>query len=182
MAERAQVTSVEAIEAFRAQLILFVSKARPTLEEISSELLRTRLWLQNDQRHHWDNELKQRTKKQERAQSELFGARISPLAEVNAAQQMAVRRAQQAVRDAESKIALLKKWDRDLEDRSEPYIKQVNQLHDYLTTEMPRAVAHLTEIIKTLEAYSDVLRPGPAAPSSASPPPAGKESQGEAQS
>src|ERR1051326_5682638 len=48
MPERAQVTSVEAIEAFRASLILFLSKARPTLEEVSGDVLRTKLWLQHD--------------------------------------------------------------------------------------------------------------------------------------
>ena len=40
MAERAQVTSVEAIESFRASLIVFLSKVRPTLEEVSDEVMR----------------------------------------------------------------------------------------------------------------------------------------------
>ena len=35
MADRAQVTSVEAIEAFRSALIVYLSKARPALEEIA---------------------------------------------------------------------------------------------------------------------------------------------------
>jgi len=160
MAERAQVTSVEAIEAFRSHLILFLSKARPSLEEVSSDVLRTRLWIQNDQRRYWENELRIRGKKLERAKGELFGARLSVLEEADAAKQMMVRRAQEAVHEAEGKLAALKKWDRELENRSEPYVKQVNQLHDYLTTDMSRAVAYLSEVIKSLEAYAEVLRPG----------------------
>ena len=48
MPERAHVTSLEALESFRASLILYVSKARPTLEEVSADVVRTRLWLEND--------------------------------------------------------------------------------------------------------------------------------------
>ena len=54
MAEHAQVTSVEAIESFRASLLVFLSKVRPTLEEVSDEVLRLQFWLQNDQRRHWE--------------------------------------------------------------------------------------------------------------------------------
>ena len=56
MATQAKITSVEAIELFRAALIVFTSQARPALEEVSSEMTRTRLWLENDQRRFWENE------------------------------------------------------------------------------------------------------------------------------
>src|SRR5437762_9047551 len=122
MTERAQITSVEAIESFRSGLIVYLSKARPTLEEISSEVVRTRLWLE-ERRRHWSNELRGRHKKLERAQAELFSAMLSNLQDVSAAQQMAVRRARAAVAEAEKKIAAIRKWDRDIENRSEPLIK-----------------------------------------------------------
>src|SRR5258706_9323552 len=111
MAEQAKVTSVEAIEAFRAELILYLSKARPALEEVTSEVMRTRQWLTNDQQRFWQHELKARQKKLERAQAELFSAMMSKLSEASAAQQMAVRKAQEAVREAEAKLGMLKRWD-----------------------------------------------------------------------
>ena len=165
MAERAQVTSVEAIESFRASLILFLSKARPTLEEISSDLLRTRLWLQNDQRSHWENQLRLRGRMLEQAQSELFGARLSKIQTATAAQYMAVTRARNAVREAETKLRLLKKWDRELEHRSEPLMKQVEQLHGFLAADMGKAVAYLAQVVRTLDAYAGVAAPGGAATS-----------------
>ena len=160
MPERAQVTSVEAIEAFRASLILFLSKARPTLEEVSGDVLRTKLWLQHDQRDYWEKQMKLRSRELERAQSELFSARISQLQVVNAAQELALHRAQRSVREAESKLRLLKKWDRELENRTDPLVKQVEQLHGFLTTEMVRANALLVEMVRTLEAYSQVAPSG----------------------
>src|SRR2546427_787527 len=112
MAEQAQVTSVEALESFRASLILFLSKARPTLEEVSNEVLRTRLWLQNDQRNYWERQMRLRARELERAKQELFSARLSKLQKATAAQEMALHRAQSAVAEAEEKQRLLKKGDR----------------------------------------------------------------------
>ena len=73
---------------------------------------------------------------------------------------MAVQRAERAVREAEAKLALLKKWDRELENRTDPLVKQVTQLHGFLTTDMGRAVAYLAQVVKALEAYADVAAPG----------------------
>jgi hypothetical protein len=169
MAERAQVTSVEAVEAFRASLILYLSRARPALDEVSSDILRTRQWLQHDQRKHWENELRKRSRKLEQAQAELFSARVSTLTEATSTQQMAVRKALQAVREAEEKLSLLKKWDRELDNRSEPLLKQVEQLHGFLTSDMTKAVAYLANMVKTLEAYAGVMPAGSAGPAPAPP-------------
>jgi len=86
----------------------------------------------------------------------LFNARLSNLPHSTAFQFMAVQRAERAVREAEAKMSSIKKWDRDLENQSEPLLKQANQLQTFLTAEMPRAVAHLAQVVKTLEAYADV--------------------------
>ena len=63
-------------------------------------------------------------------------------------------------REAEAKLAVLKKWDRELENRTDPLVKQVTQLHGFLTTDMGRAVAYLAQVVKALEAYADVATPG----------------------
>ena len=147
MADRAQVTSVEAIEAFRSALIIYMSKARPALEEMANEVLRARQWLQNDQRRQWEGEMKMRAKKLERAKAELFSVSMSKMQEVSSAQQLLVHRAEQACDEAQKKMAMLKKWDRELENRSEPLVKQVDQFQSFVTTEMPRAIAYLTQVV-----------------------------------
>jgi hypothetical protein len=159
MPQQAQVTSVEAIEAFRSRLILYLNQARPAVEEVSNDVLRTRLWVQNDQRQHWERELRNRGKKLEQVRNELFSARLSPLQAASSVEQLAVQRAEAAVREAEARLAVLKKWGRELENRSEPLLKQVDALHNFLTTEIPRAVVQLAQVVKTLESYADV--PGP---------------------
>jgi hypothetical protein len=159
MAGQAQITSVEAIEAFRANLILFISQARPALEEVSSDILRTRMWLENEQRRFWETELRNRNKKLEMAQAELMTARLSQFQESTSLQQMAVRRARQAVQLAEDKLKALKRWSRDLENRSAPLLKEVEQLHGFMTSDLPKAIAQLVQIVRTLDAYADTAAP-----------------------
>jgi len=160
MAERAQVTSFEAVESFRADLIVFLSRARAVLEEASDDVLRTRLWVQNDQRRLWEGETRVRGRKLEEARAELFNAQLSQFQESTALQMMAVQRAERAAREAEAKMAVLKKWNRELENRTDPLVKQVTQLHGFLTIDMGRAVAYLVQVVKALEAYADVASPG----------------------
>ena len=68
MPDRAHVTSVDALEAFRSNLIVYLSKARPTLEEVSAEVQRMRSWLEDEQRTYWENELRRRSRALEEAQ------------------------------------------------------------------------------------------------------------------
>jgi hypothetical protein len=161
MAEQAQVTSVEAIESFRASLILFLSKVRPTLEEVSDEVMRLQAWIQNDQRRFWESELRKRGLKLEEAKQELFNAALSQLQQATALQLMAVQRAQRAVREAEDKLDTVKKWERALEDRTAPLVKQVEEFHGFLITEMGKAIAQLVQIVKTLDTYTKVGKPSP---------------------
>jgi len=162
MAERAQVTSVEAIQSFRGSLILYLSKARPALEEVSNEVLRTRTWLQNDQRRNWEHQFKIRSRKLEEAQQALFSAMVSQLQSVTAEQQRLVHQAKHAVEEVDNKLKSLKQWDRELENRSAPLLKQVEQLHGFLTSDMVKAVAYLAQVVKALDAYAGVALPGAA--------------------
>src|SRR2546426_7749217 len=166
MPQRAHVTSVEALETFRSSLIVYVSKARPTLEEVSADVLRTRLWLQNEQRTHWEGQVRRRAKELEQAQAALFSARLSNLREETAAEQMAFHRAKRLLDEAESKLRTLKQWNREFDNRVDPLLKQTEKLHTVLSNEMVQAMAYLTEAINTLAAYSE-SGPPPAPVSSA---------------
>jgi hypothetical protein len=163
MPGQAQITSVAALEAFRSDLIIFLTQMQPVLDEVGSEVVRTKYWLQNDQRQAWENQARQRRRRFEDAQAELFNSKLSRLQETSSLQQMMTQRAQQAVRETVQKLASLKKWDRELESHAEPLIKQVDQLQSFLANDMARAVTYLTQIIQTLEAYTEVLPPSPPA-------------------
>ena len=161
MPGQAQVTSVEAIESFRAELVVCLAQMKPVLDEVASEVQHTRSWLTDDRRRFWQQELRVRGRRLEDARQELFNASISQMGDAKSFQQMAVQRAQREVRAAEDRLAVIKKWDRDLDDRSAPLVKQMEQLHGFLGVEMARAVAYLDQALKALDAYQNAA-PRPA--------------------
>lgn len=163
MADKVHVTSVDALESFRANLILYVSRARPTVEEVSSDVLRIRLWLQNDQRLHWEGQLRRRTKELEQAQAALSGARLSDLRGDKTVEQNAVRKAKAALEEAEAKLKRLKQWNREFDTQVQPLVKQLEKLHTVLSNDMLLANAYLTKAIHTLAAYAEMAPPSVAA-------------------
>jgi hypothetical protein len=155
---------VEAVESFRASLIVFLKSARATLEEACDEILRARAWVQDDRRPHWLNEMRIRGRKLEEARAELFSARLSQFQESTALRLMAVQRAERAIREGEVRLLVIKKWSRELENQTDPLLKQLNQLQGFLTSDMGRAVTYLAQVVKTLDAYASVAAPVASSP------------------
>jgi len=164
MPQKANVTEIDALESFRARLLVYVFKARPTLEEVSADVLRLRLWLEGQQRTHWENEFRKRTRRLEEAQQALFGAKLSNLRKESAAEVNAVHRARRDLDEAEHKLRVLKQWARDFESRVEPMVKQMEKLHTILANDMIQAAAFLDQAVKTLDAYAGTVVPSAAVP------------------
>jgi hypothetical protein len=162
MPDRAHVTSVDALEAFRSSLIVYLSKARPTLEEVSTDVQRMRSWLEGEQRMYWENEMRRRSRALQEAQAALFSSKLSLMRETSAAEQMDVQRTKRALAEAEGKLRVVKQWNRVFDNRVDPLVKQMEKLQTVLAHDMVQAVAFLAQAITTLRAYAE-LAPGAAA-------------------
>jgi hypothetical protein len=156
MPERAHVSSVEALKAFRTNLIVYVSKARPTVDEVNSEIVRTKDWLEREQRFRWENEARKRSKELERAQAALFTAKISNSRGAGMFEQMAVRKAKQAMDAAADKLRLIKHWEREYENRMQPLVKELDKLHTVLSHDLTLAISYLAQATQTLDDYAAV--------------------------
>ena len=110
MADHAKITSLDALESFRASLIIFLAKSNRALDQVADEVKRTRYWLQNEKRLEWEAQLKRRQKLFDQANQELISARFSEFKNSLAVQQMAVRKAGALVQEAEQLDALLTKY------------------------------------------------------------------------
>src|SRR3954469_21913303 len=113
MAEQARVSSIDALEAFRATLIVFLERAHHCIDEVSDEIRRTRMWVQQDQRQHWERELRKRNRALDAAEQELLSAKLSGLRENLKLQLDAVRKCKAAVAEGEEKLRNVKRWTRD---------------------------------------------------------------------
>jgi DNA repair exonuclease SbcCD ATPase subunit len=164
MPDRAKVTSLEAIESFRAKLIIYRDKAGRVLDEVSDEVTRTRLWLEQDRIAHWQNQIRTRHRELEQRQQELFTAQLSGLLQASQVQQAAVQKARQALRDAEARLQVVKQWIRQYDQRVEPLGRQVEKFRHTLGTDLGRAVAWMNELLKTLSDYVELSHQGAAKP------------------
>jgi chromosome segregation ATPase len=159
---QARVTSTEALETFRAALVIFLSKSKRALDDATDEVRRTRQWVTHDQRVHWEGEFRRRTKKLEQAQQELMSAKLQAAGQKGAqsalmARQMAVQKAQRDLAEAEAKIRRLKSWAQNFDSATDPVIKRVDKLRHTLA-EYPKAISHLVTLQKALDAYAEQSR------------------------
>lgn len=165
MPQKANVTSVDALAAFRSTLVLYINKARPALDEVGAEVVRTRSWLEDEKKNYWVNEMKRCSRAMEEAQQALLSARMSNLRDESHAEILAVHRAKRSRDEAEAKLRVVRQWNREFDSRVQPLLKQTEKLHTILANDMVQALAYLSQAIQTLEAYAS------AGPSSAAPGP-----------
>jgi hypothetical protein len=180
MADQARITSTEALETFRAALIVFTTKARVSVADASDAVKRTRQWVQHDQRVHWDGEYRRRKKQLEQAQAELISVNGAHQQAARMARQMAVAKAQREVADAEAKLRKLKSWSQNYDGLADPILKRIDRLGQTLN-DMPKAAAYLVAVQRALADYSDSAGPPPSMPATASTTEAAPESSPEAQ-
>ena len=159
MPDRAKLTSLEALESFRIALIIYLEKAVRILDEINDEVRRTKFWVQNERREHWEREVRRRARELDQRQQELFSARLSTLQEATLVEQQAVLKARRALEDATAKLDLVKRWSRQYENRVEPAGKEVDKLRDFLLAHMSKAVTYLAQATAVLSDYADLAPP-----------------------
>ncbi len=162
MANQAKVTSLEALDAFRSRLIVFMAKAKRALDDTVEEGTRMRQYLQHDQRAHWDMERRVRLKKLEQAEQELLSARLTGHQQAEQTRQMVVNRWKGAVAEAEAKLQAVKKWSMNFDNAADPVFRRLEEMRQCVEIDLPKAAAFLANAQKALEAYAE---PGGAVPS-----------------
>ena len=164
MSERAHIISVEALEAFRANLIVYLNAARPTLDEIRGEIIRSRLWLEGDRQGFWESQIRRRTQKLRDAEAELFKVRLSNLSTGAELAQALVRRAKESLGEAEAKLKAVRKWIREFDQMVGPGARTLDLLRERLAGDLGEAVVDLSRTTGLLADYAG-LSAVPAPPS-----------------
>jgi hypothetical protein len=161
MANQAKVSSIDALELFRANLIVFRTKARRALDMVFDEVRRTQVWLQNDRRMHWEGEIRRRRKLFEQAEADLYSARLTGMQESAAVKRAAVHKARRALDEAGEKLKQVKKWTQRFGGMADQLLKRLEPLRQIVEHDMPDGIAFLSQAQRTLEAYTDVAYSSP---------------------
>lgn len=159
MADSANITSIDALQRLRNAIAIYIEKAGLTVDEAGGDVRRLRMWLQGEQTEHWKREYKRRLKKLEDARAELLTARMSDLSEVSMLHQMAVKRAERELEEAETKLRHIKRWLKEYDHRVLPLIKQLDKFRTVLAADLPKGMAFLDRALDALDDYSRLKAP-----------------------
>jgi uncharacterized protein YhaN len=170
MSDQVKISSIDALEAFRADLIQYIAKARVALEDMEGDVRRTQTWLDTDRAQHWAGQMKLWTKNLHQAEQELYSANLTNPQAANAIQKMNVMKARRKLDEAEDKMRRVKKWRQTFENRATPLLRQLDPMFYLVGQQLPKGVYSLGESIKALQDYAEKNLPAkPAAPTPTDP-------------
>ena len=163
MRQSARVLSTDALRDFQAALAKYSAKAREALRGALMDVRHTLDWLEA-QLKAWTREWEKRNEEVNRCRAELAVARSAPESWRSAAteREIDLRRAQARLRDAEEKVAAVKRWRRTLPQALNEYELPMRRLGGFLDGDVRHALALLDGKIQALDAY--VALEAPAAP------------------
>ena len=165
MSAQARVTSVDALDAFRASLVIFVTKAREAVDTVRDRVRRTRNWLQHEQRIQWEGEIRRRQRALDQAVQELYSVRLTKMTGAIAIREAVVRKAKGAIEEAHTKLRNVKKWNQNFDAAADPLVKKLDGFREFLDHEMPDAITFLYRAREILDAYAErnvpVEKPAP---------------------
>ena len=164
MRERANVGAIEAISELRGKCIQAGEDIRRTLDECLSHCARILMWVQGPQTEYWRRQKRKREQIVATAKSDLQRAMIAkPDADPRsfADQQRAIKRATDAIEEADRKTRAVKYWTRELERQLTLLRGGISPLANAAELDLPRASRWLKELTAHLEGY---LEAAPAMP------------------
>jgi chromosome segregation ATPase len=180
MSHAAQVSSLDALKALHAALARFGPEAQEALGAAEIEIRRVFDHL-HDQLKHWQRQVEKRQEDVNRARSDLAHQRTLRQGERTGSveQEIALRKAQALLREAEEKVVLVRRWLLQLPQAIHEYEGPARRLAGLLDADLKGGLAILANKITTLEAYAALEMPAEPAPTpvsrvSSSPPKGGQ--------
>ena len=167
MSESAQVASIDALREFRAKLCEFGVDALESLAAVELELRHMDDWLA-ERLKYWQLQLRDRGEDLARAKAALvrhkWGSKDGKGVGTTEVE-MEVKKAKRRIEEAEAKIEITKRWQRDLPKAVHEYDGPARQLSGYLESDLKQVLAMLDRMATSLEAYVAISAPPGGAPS-----------------
>lgn len=161
MSGRVRAMSVDELSAFRGALIEYAERVREALSLGQYDVSRSISWLTHEQRPKWEAECRRRQELLARARSAVAQrqamASMDRRTDVDA--KKAVERAQRDLREAEEKAEASRRWSGILEREGAVFGGRVQSLAALVEGDIPRAVAMIDGMVRSLDAYLKTIAP-----------------------
>jgi len=165
MAEVARVQNLEALKKLKYALQKFQETINVALTDAESDMQRTTIWLETEQKTYWVAEHRKRHEAVEKAkqavrEKQLYkdstGYRSSAVDEMKVLQA-----AQRRLVEAEQKVAAVKKYIPKMQKDTQIYRGGVQRFASTVQHDLPVAITRLDNMLATLEAYVSLGSGGP---------------------
>jgi len=160
MRQAARVLSTDALRDFQAALASYSAKARESLRAALMDIRHVLDWLER-QLALWQREAERRHEEVLRCRNELTLARSAPESYRHAVteREIDLRKAQARLREAEEKVAHVRRWRRALPQALNEYELPMRRLGGFLDGDARHALAVLDVRIAALDAYVALAAP-----------------------
>lgn len=166
MDRSAQVTSIDAIRAFRAAISKFDAGARDAVTLITLEVRKALDWLEHDRARYWPEQLRKASEWVVQARNELercqltYGSQERPSCYE---QKKALEKAKRRLRLCEEKVQAVRRWVRTVRAELNEFNGQMARMNNLLETDMVRAGGALERMLRALDQYVETSPPEPGA-------------------
>jgi hypothetical protein len=161
MSDSAQVSSIDALRQFRAKLCEFGVDGLESLAAVELELRHMEDWL-SERLKYWQLQLRDRGEDLSRAKAKLvqhkWGSKDGKGVGTTEVE-MEVKKAKHRIDEAEAKIEVTKRWQRDIPKTVHEYEGPARQLSGYLESDLKQVLALLDRMATSLEAYVAISAP-----------------------
>jgi hypothetical protein len=166
MSQAARVSSIDAVKAFKEALCTFSENAQRALCAADMEIRRTMDWLQA-RLQYWQRQVRECQEEVTRAKTALIQRRwghSEGRGPGTTEQEIALRKAQQRLKEAEAKVETVRRWQLQLPQAVHEYEGPSRQLAGWLDADLRTVIAILDQRIAALEAYVALTPSSPAEP------------------
>jgi hypothetical protein len=166
MNQSANVTSIDAVRAFRTALVKFEENARDAVISLELEIRRAVHWIEVDRRRYWPEQVKQASEELIEARNALercqlkYGSEEAPSCYE---QKKDYERAKRRLRYCEDQVRKVKQWAQIIRQELTQFDGQKAQMTVCIDTDLPRAIAAIGNMLNALERYAQAT--GNAGPS-----------------
>lgn len=162
MSESAQVHSLDLLKRLQLALVRFGSDAESALGTADREIRRVEMTL-HEKLKYWNAQVIKRQEQVMQARAALSHARAMHDGKSVGCveQELALRKAQNQLKEAEDKVATTKRWIRELPNIVKDFDGPARSLAGYIDSDLKQGIVQLDGRIAALEAYMQILAGGP---------------------
>lgn len=160
----ANLRSLEALHDFRAALIVYIEDASLALQSMTMEIQKTFEWIEHEQPHYWNAQLRRAFDLVAQTRAAYETCRMRTVAGRRPAcmeEKQAYARAKLRLQYCQEQLQVVKQLANKIQHAADEFRGRLSGLLTMLEADLPKAVARLEKMLRTLEAYAEVTRPHP---------------------